>query len=238
MKFKALQDNLRKTLNQRIGSRQLTGLKLAQQTGFRQAHISNFLNAKRALSLEGMDKVLKVQHLSVLDLLDPDEINKRASIGPPQDGRFENVLLVSSCDAASKAVITSDMVVDILKFKRNFLKRLRVNMASKREHWRRFVLMKVSETEARSMYPRVMGGSTVLIDRHYNSLEPYRRGENNMYAIKRQGRCNLRYVEESGEFLLLRPHNPVFPIDLLEIEHGKSACDYIVGRICQVGNET
>lgn len=238
MKFKGLQNNLRKTLTQRIASHELTGLKLARQTGFRQAHISNFLNAKRALSLEGMDKVLNVQRLSILDLLDPDEINKRASIGPPQDGRFENVLLVSSCDAAAEPLITSDMVVDILKFKRNFLKRLAVNMASKRERWRRFVLLKVSEAEARSMYPRVMGGSTVLIDRHYNSLEPYRRGENNMYAINRNGRCSLRYVEQTSECLLLRPHNPIFPIDLLEIERGKSACDYIVGRICQVGNET
>lgn len=238
MKFKRLQDNLRKTLAERIQSHQLTGLKLARQTGFRQAHISNFLNAKRALSLEGMDKVLNVQRLSVLDLLDPEEINKRASIGPPQDGRFENVLMVSSCDAALEPVITSEMVVDILKFKKNFLKRLRVSMASKREHWRRFVLMKVTEAEARSMYPRVMGGSTVLIDRHYNSLEPYRPGENNMYAIKRNGRCAIRYVEQASEFLLLRPHNPLFPLDLLEMERGKNACDYIVGRICQVGNET
>ena len=30
-----------------------------------------------------MDKVLNVQRLSILDLLDPGEINKRASIAPP-----------------------------------------------------------------------------------------------------------------------------------------------------------
>jgi transcriptional regulator with XRE-family HTH domain len=83
MKFKALQENLRKMMRKRIDKGDLTGLKLAQQTGFEQAHISNFLNSKRSLSLEGMDKVLNVQHLSVLDLLDPAEINKRASILPP-----------------------------------------------------------------------------------------------------------------------------------------------------------
>ena len=80
MKFKILQDNLRKILWERIEAGELTGLHLAQQTGFKQAHISNFLNRKRGLSLEGMDKVLAVQHLSVLDLLDPAEVNKRASI--------------------------------------------------------------------------------------------------------------------------------------------------------------
>src|SRR5882762_7585964 len=53
MKFKALQDNLRKTLWARIAKGELTGLCLAEQTGFKQAHISNFLNRKRGLRLEG-----------------------------------------------------------------------------------------------------------------------------------------------------------------------------------------
>ena len=71
MKFKVLQENLRKILWDCIEAGELTGLRLAQQSGFKQAHISNFLNRKRGLSLDGMDKVLQVQHLSVLDLLDP-----------------------------------------------------------------------------------------------------------------------------------------------------------------------
>src|SRR5262245_65494651 len=94
MKFKALQDNLRKTLWARIEGGELTGLRLADQTGFKQAHISNFLNRKRGLSIEGMDKVLNVQHLSVLDLIDPAEVNKRASIPTPSAGEVHNFLLV------------------------------------------------------------------------------------------------------------------------------------------------
>jgi hypothetical protein len=39
-------------MRQRVKGGQLTGLKLSQQTGFQQAHISNFLNSKRSLSLE------------------------------------------------------------------------------------------------------------------------------------------------------------------------------------------
>ena len=100
MKFKALQENLRKLIRGRIEEGDLTGLKLAHQTGFQQAHISNFLNSKRSLSLEGMDKVLHVQKLSVLDLLDPDEISKRATILPPSEGEFENVVLVEGEVAA------------------------------------------------------------------------------------------------------------------------------------------
>src|SRR5882762_3363231 len=99
MKFKILQDNLRKILWERIEAGELTGLRLAQQTGFKQAHISNFLNRKRGFSLEGMDKVLNVQHLSVLDLLDPAEVNQRASILPPSADEFENVLLTDASTA-------------------------------------------------------------------------------------------------------------------------------------------
>src|SRR6202795_5187753 len=107
MKFRTLQENLRKALWERIEEGELTGLRLAEQTGFKQAHISNFLNRKRGLSLEGMDKVLNVQHLSVLDLLDPSEVNKRASILPPSNDEFQNVLLADPYIAASEALIMS-----------------------------------------------------------------------------------------------------------------------------------
>jgi len=118
MKFRNLQDNLRRILLERIERHELTGLKLAHLTGFRQAHISNFLNRKRSLSMEGLDKVLQVQHLSVLDLLDPAEINKRASIVPPAEGDFENVLLVEGTVAATQPLIKNQDVKEILKFKK------------------------------------------------------------------------------------------------------------------------
>src|SRR6266849_2850907 len=100
MKFRTLQENLRKVLVERIDDGQLTGMRLAQLTGFKQAHISNFLNRKRSLSLEGMDKVLTTQRMSVLDLLDPAEINKRASILPLSQDEFENVALTERATAA------------------------------------------------------------------------------------------------------------------------------------------
>src|SRR5216684_7911265 len=115
MKFRTLQDNLRKTLRERIDEGDLTGLRLAAQTGFKQAHISNFLNRKRGLSLEGMDKVLSVQHISVLDLLDPSEVNKRASILPPSNDEFQNVLLTDGTIAATHPILTSMNVKEILK---------------------------------------------------------------------------------------------------------------------------
>jgi len=237
MKFKVLQDNLRKVLWERIEAGELTGLHLAQQTGFKQAHISNFLNRKRGLSLEGMDKVLAVQHLSVLDLLDPAEVNKRASILPPSGDEFENVLLTDASTAATQPLITSMHVKEILKFKKAFLRKLKAETEGDRSSWQRFVLIKVDAREAMSMYPRLMPGATLLIDRHYNALKAYRKGEFNMYAVLKSDTCTVRYVEVAGNHLILRPHNHSSPIDVLTMEDGKTAADYLVGRVCHVGLE-
>jgi transcriptional regulator with XRE-family HTH domain len=238
MKLSHLQENLRYALRKRIGERRLTGLKLAKLTGFKQAHISNFLNGKRQLSIDGFDKVMAVAGLSVLDLLDPEEVNKRASIVPPAETGFENVLMVSAKVAASEPVITEEMVEDILKFKKAFLSRLRpAIIGGVRQNWHRFVLIKIAEKEARAMYPRLLGGATVLIDRHYNALTPYRRGEANMYAVRRSDGCTVKYVEHVGSSLVLRPHNQEYPVDVLSVGPGHRYSESIVGRVCHVASE-
>ena len=238
MKFRALQDNLRKALWQRIDEGDLTGLRLAAQTGFKQAHISNFLNRKRGLSLEGMDKVLSVQRISVLDLLDPAEVNKRASILEPSADEFESVVVTDPETAAREPLIMSMHVKEILKFKRAFLRRLREEMAGDRDGWERFVVVKVDAREGMSMYPRMLPGATLLLDRHYNSLIPYRKGEQNMYAVRKENGCTIKYVEVANRHLVLRPHNPAYPVEVLPIEEGRKPGDYLVGRVCHVGIET
>ena len=238
MKFRTLQDNLRKTLWQRIEEGDLTGLRLAEQTGFKQAHISNFLNRKRGLSLEGMDKVLSVQRISVLDLLDPAEVNKRASIVAPSEDEFDSVVLAEPQIAAQEQLIMSMHVKEILKFKKTFLRRLRADMAGDRDGWERFVVIKVDAREGMSMYPRMLPGATLLIDRHYNSLTPYRKGEPNMYAVRKDGACTIKYVEVANRNLVLRPHNHAYPVEVLPIEEGNRPGDSIVGRVCHVGIET
>ena len=238
MKFRQLQDNLRRRLLERIARKELTALHLAHQTGFKQPHITNFLNRKRSMSLEAMDRVLNVQKISLLDLVDPDEINKRASILPPSEGDFENVLLVEGTIAAGEPLVTSERVKDILKFKKSFLKRLRPATESSRDGWQRFVLVKVDAHDGMSMYPRLLPGATVLIDRHYNSLDPYRKNEPNMYAVRKDGGATVKYVELVERNLVLRPHNQSYPVSIVPIEEGKTFADYIVGRICHVSIET
>jgi len=238
MKFRVLQENLRNALWERIDEGDLTGLRLAQQTGFKQAHISNFLSRKRGLSLEGMDRVLTVQHLSVLDLLDPSEVNKRASILPPSDDEFQNVLLTDGHVAATQPLVTSMNVKEIVKFKKSFLKKLKTETEGNRDQWERFVVIKVDAREGMSMYPRLLPGATLLIDRHYTSLKPYRKAEFNMYAVLKDENCTVKYVETAGSHMILRPHNQAYPIEVVTMEEGKSPSDYIVGRVCHVGIET
>lgn len=237
MKFKVLQDRLRDILWERIETGELTGLRLAQQTGFKQAHISNFLNKKRGLSLEGMDKVLQVQHLSVLDLLDPAEVNKRASIVPPSGDEFENIVLTDASIAATEPLISAMHVKEMLKFRKTFLRRLRAKTEGDRSAWQRFVAIKLHANEAMSMAPRLTSGATLLLDRHYNSLTPYRKGEPNLYAVLKNETCAIRYVEFSGGSLILRPHNQSSPVEVVPIEDGKSTGDSIIGRVCHAGLE-
>jgi len=238
MKFKVLQDNLRKVLWERIEHGELTGLRLAQQTGFKQAHISNFLNRKRGLSLEGMDKVLTVQHLSVLDLLDPAEVSKRATIVPPSPDEFESVVLTDLSVAATQPLIASMNVKEMVKFRKSFLRRLRPETEGDRSGWQRFVFVKLDTDDALPMSPRLQPGATLLIDRHYNALSTYRKGEFNMYAVLKNDTCVVRYVEVAGNHLLLRPHNQSCPIEVIAVPPGKSAPDYLIGRVCQIGMES
>ena len=236
MKFKTLQDNLRRTLWGRIATGELTGIHLAEQTGFKQAHISNFLNRKRGLSVEGMDKVLSVARLSILDLLDPGEISRRSSVSPSREEEFENVGLVENINAA-RPVILNMHVIGVHKFKKSFLHKLRAEVGGRRERWERFVVIKADGREGMSMFPRLLPGASVLIDRHYNSLRPYRKHDMNMYAINKNGNCTLKYVEVAGSNLILRPHNHAYPVEVMALQKGRTVQDCIIGRVCHVGIE-
>jgi len=175
---------------------------------------------------------------SVLDLLDPAEVNKRASIVPPAEDQFQNVCLVEGAVAAIEPIIMSMNVKDMLKFKKSFLRGLRAETEGKRSDWERFVLIRVDAREGMSMYPRLLPDAIILIDRHYNSLKPYRKGECNMYAVNKDGACTVKYVELAGDQLVLRPHNQAYPIEVMPIEEGSKAADSLIGRVSYVGIET
>jgi hypothetical protein len=161
-----------------------------------------------------------------------------ASIPPPGDDEFQNVLMVEGSIAATEPLLISMNVKEIIKFKKNFLRKLRPAIEGDRDEWERFVAIQIDAREGMSMYPRLLPGATVLIDRHYNSLKPYRKSESNMYAVNKNEGCTVRYVEVAGKHLVLRPHNNAYPVEVMPIQHGKKPPDYLIGRICYVGIET
>ena len=69
MNFTQMHERLRLELLRRIQRGTLSVSLLARQTGFGQAHLSNFLHSRRQLSLEAMDRILAAQRLTVADLL-------------------------------------------------------------------------------------------------------------------------------------------------------------------------
>ena len=73
MTIQDLQDELRSQVRARIGRGELTGSGLAQDAGFPQGHLSNFLNARRGLSVESMDRLLDALGSGVLDLVSSEE---------------------------------------------------------------------------------------------------------------------------------------------------------------------
>jgi hypothetical protein len=126
----------------------------------------------------------------------------------------------------------------MVKFRKSFLRRLRTETEGDRSGWQRFVFVRLEAADALPMSPRLQTGATLLIDRHYNALSPYRKGEFNMYAVLKNDSAVVRYVEVAQDHLILRPHSESSPIEVTSIELGKRASDSIVGRISYVGFET
>jgi len=100
------------------------------------------------------------------------------------------------------------------------------------------MVIRADGREGMSMYPRILPGAIILIDRHYNSLKPYRKGEANMYVVNKKQGCTVKYVESTGSHLILRPHNPAYSVEVIPVEDGRKTADHLVGRVCYVGIET
>jgi hypothetical protein len=234
MRITDLEDNLRAHIWARIHRGELTGTGLSRDAGFQQAHMSNFLTARRGLSPEAMDRLLDVLQVDVLDLADPEELRLRALQRPERASSFDSVPLVSLQDAVFPPRIPPRHARDSLKFRKRFLQRLKPDTIGDRTDWLRFVLIKADVGNACGMTPRLATGAVLLLDRHYNSLHAYRPGATNMYAVRDGTRCAIRYVTISPDRIVLRPHNPDWPVELVEIPHGKSFAEYIAGRVCHI----
>jgi hypothetical protein len=206
---------------------------LARQTGFGQSHLSNFLHNRRQLSLEAMDRILAAQHMTAGDLL-PAVYQREAFTA---DGEGSAIPVVSHAAALFEPFIRPSAVQSMLQLPSGLLQSIRTRVSNQRRAWQRFVAVRIPAADALPMEPLVLPEAITLIDRHYNSLMPYRPNRPNLYAVRHGSHLTLRYVDFVANRLVLRPHNIAFPVDLLEVNPGVPPSELIAGRIALILNE-
>lgn len=234
MNFQDLHELLRLELVRRIERGVVTQGRLAQKAGFQQAHVSNFLNRKRALSLEGLDKVMEAQNLTIEQILPLELAAAGAAASEPVEELVEEVPIVSPSAAMDDSQIAGAAVIETVPVVAARLKENRTKPAPRRTQWERFVAVRVDAQQAAAMAPVLAAGVLAVIDRHWNSLAPYRANQPNIYAVRSGSMLMLRYVDFDDRHLILRPFLREFPVQLIGLREGESPADYVVGRVCLV----
>lgn len=233
MNFTQIHERLRLELLRRMQRGSLSVSLLARQTGLGQPHLSNFLRARRKLSLAAMDRILVAQHLTAVDLL---PVMARAT-SSSSDEAGGSVPVVTHAAALFEPCIRPSAVQSMLHLPAGTLESIRPRPASTRRAWQRFVAVRIYAADAPAMEPLVLPEAIVLIDRHYNSLAPYRPGRPNLYAVRHGARLKLRYVGLELNRLVLRPLNIAYPVELLDAEQWESPSDPLAGRVALIVND-
>ncbi len=235
MNFQDLHELLRLELVRGIERGTLTGSRLAQQAGFQQAHISNFLNRKRSLSLEGLDRVLASQNLTVDQIL---PLDLAATATPIQSSDpIEIVPVVSSSSAMDEARIPPSSIIETIQVSASRLHDNRARPSTRSANWQRFLAIRADAQQSAAMDPLLVPGAIAVLDRHYNSLAPYRAHQPTLYAVRSGAALLVRFVDYDEGRLILRPYSRDFPVQLLPLATHQTPADYIVGRVCLIFSE-
>ena len=233
MNFTQIHERLRLELLRRIQRGTVSVSLLGRQTGFGQAHLSNFLHSRRQLSLEAMDRILAAQHLTVADLLPSAQ-----RLEPELEGRGVcAVPVVSHSVALFEPVIRPTAIQSLLYLPAVVLESVHARASGARRGWERFVAVRVAAVDAPPMDPLLLPEAIALIDRHYNSLLTYRPNRANLYAVREGSHLAFRYVDYLARRLVLRPHNLDFPVGLIDVDPEESPNELLVGRIALILNE-
>jgi transcriptional regulator with XRE-family HTH domain len=232
MNFTQMHERLRQEMTRRIQRGTLSVSLLARQTGIAQPHLSNFLHSRRQLSLETLDRVLTAQRLTMADLLPATRRGSAVEFL----GEDSAVPVVSHAAALFEPLIRGE-AHSTVQAPASLLQSLRARVSGSRRAWQRFVAVRIKGDEAAAMQPLLLPDATVLIDRHYISLVPHLPGRPNLYAVRQDMDLRIRYLEFSLGRLVLRPHNISFPVELIEVDEGRSPSELVAGRVFQIQNE-
>ncbi|HSY67375.1 MAG TPA: hypothetical protein VK813_01940 [Edaphobacter sp.] len=233
MNFQDLHELLRLELLRRIERGTLTGSRVAQQAGFQPAHVSNFLNRKRSLSLEGLDRVLASQNITIDQLL-PLDLTAAQAVPVHASDPTEIVPVVSPSAAMDEARILPSAILETIQVSASRLHDNRARPSTKHAHWQRFLAIRADAQQSAAMDPLVSPGAIAVLDRHYNSLAPYRAHQPTLYAVRCGAALLLRFLDFDEGRLILRPYSRAFPVQLLPLATHETLADYIIGRVCLV----
>ncbi|HEX5423945.1 MAG TPA: hypothetical protein VFW94_10375 [Candidatus Acidoferrales bacterium] len=234
MNFTQMHERLRLEVLRRIQRGTLSVSLLARQTGLAKPHVSNFLRCKRKLSLEALDRVLASQRLIAADLLPiavrmEEFYNERVNSEVP---------LVSHASALFEPVIRPSAIKTLVHVPAGSLESVRGPRGpASRRAWERFVAVRIPSGDTLPMEPVVFSEAIALIDRHYNSFASYWPDRPNLYAVRHGSHLVLRYADFLSGRVVLRPHNVLFPLDLIEVRDGESPGDLLAGRVVLILNE-
>src|SRR5579863_4088610 len=162
MNFTQMHERLRLELLRRIQRGTVSVSLLARQTGFGQAHLSNFLHTRRQLSLEAMDRILAAQHMAAADLL---PANYRGVRDGESEAGGENsaVPIVSHATALFEPTIRPSAVHSMLHLPVGILETIRTRVSNARRSWQRFVAVRVPSADAMPMEPLILPDAIALL---------------------------------------------------------------------------
>ncbi len=221
MNFYDLGEALRREMQHRLAAGRLTQSQLAELTGFRQAHISNFLSGRRALSLEGLDRLLSSQQLDVRELL-PGKLNLHAA---EDDSSAQTVPVVSA-----RRLISARKLDNASEFTSIVPPGNPARPSAERLPWDRFAAIRITAAHAIGVSAVLPQHSIASVDRHDTAPPASGKVSASFFAVAVAGRLLFRRVERHKKLLLLRPQEASQPATLLT-DHQIGA---IVGRVCWI----
>lgn len=142
--------------------------------------------------------------------------------------------------ALGEPYMRASSVQRMLEFPAETLRSLRPRCTASRRQWERFVAVRLTAAEVFGMEPILLPGAIVVLDRHYNSLAPYRGAtatQPHLYGVRNHHRLSVRYVDFLAGRLVLRTHRPEIPVDVVEPLGEESPNDLLIGRVALIVNE-
>jgi len=144
------------------------------------------------------------------------------------------VPIVSPLVAAEDAQIALAGVIETVPVAVARLSENRARPSRRNAAWQRFVALRLDAQQAAAMEPLLASGTIAVIDRHYNSLAPYRAHQPTLYAVRYGSGLLLRHVESEDDRLILRPAAIDCAVQLIALKPSEMPSDYIVGRVCML----